>query len=119
MPKTRNEVAKAVADAFLPLELTVQTTAADAARCVATMIEQRLKARLPATAGAEAIALTTEAAQHLVLAANAMATAHSYLREIGQRLDMTEAYGPECEPDVPPAMPVAEKRALKLVAAAA
>jgi hypothetical protein len=100
MPKTRREAAKAVADAFLPLEMTVQNTAADAARCVATLIEQRMIARLPLTYGAEAIALTSEAAQHLVLAANAFANAHSHLHALGDKLGgFEEMYGPESPPE--------------------
>jgi hypothetical protein len=99
MPKTRREVARTVADTFLPLEATIQSTAADAARCVATLIEQRMLARLPLTYGAEAIALTSEGAQHLVLAANAFANAHSYLHALGEKLELEEFFGPESPPN--------------------
>jgi hypothetical protein len=99
MPKTRREVAQTVADTFLPLEMTVQNTAADAARCVATLIEQRMIARLPLTYGAEAIAFTSEAAQHLVLAANAFANAHSYLHALSDKIGIERAYGPESPPE--------------------
>lgn len=118
MPKTRNDVVKVVADTFLPLELAVQNTAADAARCVATLIEQRLRAKLPPTAGAEAIALTSEAAQHLVRAAAAVANAHAYLAEIGHQLD-PHGYGADCEPDPTVVGPTAEVHKLQLVPAAA
>lgn len=118
MPKTRREAAKAVADAFLPLEMTVQNSAANAARCVATLIEQRLRARLPLNYGAEAIALTSQGAQHLVLAANAFANAHAHLHELGEKLHVEELFGPQ-SPETPEEQPLGIAARLELVKAKA
>lgn len=90
MPKTRTAAAQSVADAFLPLEKQVQEIAAGTSRCIATMIEQRSRAMLPPTAGARALQLTAEAAQHLVLAANAFANAHADLHQLGDALGLQE-----------------------------
>jgi hypothetical protein len=90
MPKTRNDAARTVADAFLPLEKQVQLIAAGTSRCIAMMIEERTRAMLPPTAGAKALALTVEAAQHLVLACNAFANAHADLHQLGKALRVSE-----------------------------
>jgi len=95
--RTRTEACATVAGAFLPVEQMAQIAAADAAKCLAVMIEQRIRAQLPADVGAEALALVAEAVQHQVAAANAFAGAHRMLAEIRDRLgvDLT-AYGPDC-----------------------
>ena len=96
--RTRTEACAAVADAFLPVEHMAQAVAADAAKCLAVIIEQRIRAQLPADLCAEALTLVAEAVQHQVAAANAFAGAHRKLAEIRDRLgvDLT-AYGPDCE----------------------
>lgn len=90
MPKTRCDAARTVAETFLPLEKQVQLIAAGTSRCIATMIEERTRAMLPPTAGARALALTVEAAQHLVLAANAFANAHADLHQLRDALGLHE-----------------------------
>jgi hypothetical protein len=75
-----------------------QIAAADAAKCVAVIIEQRMRAQLPADLVGEVLAIMADAVQHQVAAANAFAGAHRKLAEIRDRLgvDLT-AYGPDCE----------------------
>lgn len=98
MPKTRSDAARTVAETFLPLEKQVQLIAAGTSRCIATMIEERTRAMLPPTAGARALALTVEAAQHLVLAANAFANAHADLHQLGEALGIVTGYEGETSP---------------------
>lgn len=96
--KTRTEAGFAVADAFLPVEHMAQTAAADGAKCLAVMIEQRMRARLPADVGAEVLTLVAEAVQHQVAAANAFAGAHKRLAELRDDLGLTiYGYGTDCE----------------------
>jgi hypothetical protein len=93
--RTRTEAGATVAGAFLPVEQMAQTAAADAARCLAVMIEQRNLARLPADVGAEVLALVAEAVQHQVAAANALAGAHKRLAELRDDLGLViHGYGP-------------------------
>jgi hypothetical protein len=95
MPKTRLAAAHVVADAFLPIEADAQALAANAHRCVATMIEQRSRARLPANAGAKALALASEGANHLVAAVNAFAYAHEDLHALGVKVGVEVTFGTE------------------------
>ena len=53
--KTRTDAGRTVASAFLPVEQAAQSNAADAAKCLATLIEQRTRAQLPANYGADVL----------------------------------------------------------------
>jgi hypothetical protein len=99
MPKTRIEAAQAVAHAFLPAENAAQQTAAHGARCIATIIEQRTKAQLSPSTGAEALALIATATEQAVAAANNFASAHQLLAALSDDLGLPMTFGPDCEPN--------------------
>ncbi|WP_431469267.1 hypothetical protein [Sphingosinithalassobacter sp. LHW66-3] len=109
MPKTRREVAQRVAAIIRPIEAQSQSLSAEAGRSIAALIEARQQARLPAHVGAQALARTTEAAQHLVLAANCFAEVHRELAGLAEDLGL--GFGPDCPPNEG-----AEKPGLKVVA---
>lgn len=95
MPRTRSQAAQIVADAFLPVERTAISLAADAHRAVATMVEQRARAHVGKTDGSLAIERASQGALHLVTAANAFLEAHADLRDLGIRYNQTTSFGPE------------------------
>ncbi|WP_342250111.1 hypothetical protein [Sphingomonas sp. OTU376] len=99
MPKTRIEAAQAVAQAFFPAEQAAQDSAAQGARCIATIIEQRIKAQLPPQTGAEALALIATATGQAVAAANSFADAHKLLAGLSEDLGIPLTFGPDCEPN--------------------
>lgn len=99
MPKTRIEAAHAVAHVFLPAEKAAQDTATRGALCIATIIEQRAKAQLSPSIGAEALALIAAATEQAVAAANNFANAHQLLAELSDDLGLPMTFGPDCEPN--------------------
>jgi len=99
MPKTRIEAAHAVAQAFFPAEQAAQNSAAQGARCITTIIEQRIKAQLPPQTGAEALALIATATSQAVAAANSFADAHKLLAGLSEDLGIPLTFGPDCEPN--------------------
>lgn len=99
MPKTRIEAAHAVAHVFFPAEKAAQDTAAHGARCISTIIEQRIKAQLPPSTGAEALALIAAATSQAIAAANSFADAHKLLAGLSDELGLPLTFGPDCEPN--------------------
>jgi hypothetical protein len=101
--RTRTEAGTAVASAFLSVEEMAQVVAADSAKCLAVMIEQRIRAKLPADVGGDVLVLVAEAVQHQVAAANAFADAHKRLAEIRDDLGLTiRGFDGDCD-STPPA----------------
>lgn len=97
---TRRAAADAVKIAFLPVEKAAQLNAAAAGQCIATMIEQRFRARLPANVGADALAFVAKGVELQVAAANAFADAHKAMAGLPSDLGFSEFFqGPECEPN--------------------
>lgn len=99
MPKTRIDAAKAVAAAFLPTEKAAQDTATLGAVCIATIIEQRTKAQLPPSTGANALGLIAEGTLQAIAAANSFASAHALLAALPDELGLPYNFGPDCEPN--------------------
>ena len=113
--RTRTDAGTTVAGAFLPVEEMAQMAAADGAKCLAVMIEQRIRAKLPADVGGDVLVLVAEAVQHQVAAANAFADAHRRLAEIRDDLGLTiRGYGSECDTE-----PTGDAGHLSIVRAAA
>lgn len=61
---------QAVGEALLPVETAAHELAAAASRALATMVEERHRANLPADFGSDALASCAAGAEHLVAAAN-------------------------------------------------
>ncbi len=98
--KTRTQAGSVVAGSFLPVEQAAQANAAESAKCLATLIEQRIHAQLPPHFGNDVLALVAAGVQHQVAAANAFADAHKRLAELRDGLGISiHGYGPDCEPD--------------------
>lgn len=85
MPRTRNQAAAAIAESFLPLERSADQTAAQAYRCVATIMEQRTKAKVSPLTGNEAIELLRQGADHAARARECFMKVHAELAELSQR----------------------------------
>lgn len=94
MPKTRNQVAATIADAFLPLERSADETASQAYRCVATMMEQRVVAKVSPLTGNDAIELMRQGADHAARARECFMKVHAELAVIGEQNGVTpRAFG--------------------------
>lgn len=94
MPKTRNQVAVTIAEAFLPLERSADETASQAYRCVATMMEQRLIAKVAPLTGNEEIELIRQGADHAARARECFMMAHAKLAALGEMNGVSpRAYG--------------------------
>lgn len=94
MPKTRNQVAAAIAEAFIPLERSADETAAQAYRCVATLMEQRAVAHVAPLTGNEVIELMRQGAEHAARARECFLKAHPLLAVLGEQNGVTpRAFG--------------------------
>lgn len=94
MPKTRNQVAAAIADVFIPLERSADETASQAYRCVATMMEQRAVAKVAPLTGNDAIELMRQGADHAARARECFLKAHPLLAVLGEQNGVTpRAFG--------------------------
>lgn len=93
MLKNRVTAVHAVANAFITAEHSVDRSAADAARCMAIMMEQRANANLPLPTGVEALAQVSRAAALLVEARQALIEAHRHLNDLPRQIGLERMYG--------------------------
>lgn len=93
MPRTRGSAMSNVKNAFLPAENSAESAAALGARCIAVLIEERARARLPLDVGAEALAAVVEATNYALQARERFLSAHSMLAKIAVDLGAPMSYG--------------------------
>lgn len=85
MPKTRNQVAATIAEAFIPLERSADETASQAYRCVATMMEQRVLAKVAPLTGNQEIELMRQGADHAARARECFMKVHAGLAVLSEQ----------------------------------
>lgn len=115
MPRTRIEVAREVYDAFRIAEEAAEHSAAAAARCVAVLIEARVRAQLPPVAGADIFALMGDCAASALRARQQVVAAHPLLDRLASDFGIV-GYGPDKQP-VPNEPFTTGANALRVVAA--
>lgn len=96
MPRTRQEVAKEVYAAFRDAEEAAERSAAAVARCMATLVEARGKAKLPPTVGTEVFALLSRCTTSALDARQSIVAAHPLLDEVAQEWGI-RGYGADKE----------------------
>ncbi|WP_380784820.1 hypothetical protein [Sphingomonas sp. R86521] len=99
MPKTRDSAVNNVKSVFLPAEKSAESAAAHGARCIAVMIEERARARLPLDLGADALDHVVKGTNLAIEARRHFLTAHALLATLPGEIGATVAYGPD---DCPP-----------------
>lgn len=105
MSKTRTDAAEKVKSSFLPAERSAESAAVHGARCIAVMLEERTRARLPLDAGQEALEHVVRATNLALEAHRHFSDAHRLLATLSEQIGVTTAYGPD---DCPPNKPLAE-----------
>lgn len=88
MPKTRIETVQNVIDQLNAAELGVDNAFSEVAAFNAMLPQARLQAHLAAEVGQDALALASEALQHLLRARAAMVGAHQSLAEVRSDLGL-------------------------------
>lgn len=100
MPKTRTEAVLNVKSAFLPAERSAESAAAQGARCIAVIIEERKRARLPFDTAAEALDQIVMATNMALESRKHFIAAHRLLAALPAAMGVEVAYGPdECPPN--------------------
>lgn len=98
MLKERRLAADLVASDFLKVEAATDHAALLAASCMATMLDQRTKAKLPVGTGLEALRLISDAATDLVRARQRLVEAHAALSQTRDDIGLAAfAYGDQSE----------------------
>lgn len=96
--KARSTLGQTVAGSFLPLERSADETALAALKCVATLLEQRIAAGLPVTAGHEAIDLIQQGCTQAFAAQASFRQAHAMFTVLADEFGVP-FYAPECPPN--------------------
>jgi len=98
MLKERRLAADLVASEFLKVEAATDQATLLAANCMATMLDQRTKAKLPVGTGLEAIRLISDASADLVRARQRLVEAHAALSKTRDDIGLSAfAYGDQSE----------------------
>ena len=97
MPRTRLEVAREVHDVFKQAEEAVELSAAAVARCLAVLIEARIRAKVAPGLGSDAMAVLATASTHALEARRQVLAAHPMLDAVARDLGVV-GYGPDKEP---------------------
>ena len=91
------EAGRVIAAGLTDLEAQIDATIASGGRLPATMVEARLKARLPAAAGQEALLYAAKAFELMVQARKHVVQAHASLSATARDLGLTVAVGHQQE----------------------
>ena len=116
MPKTRTQAVDNVKSAFLPAERSAESAAAQGARCIAVIIEERARAKLPFDTAAEALDQIVLATTMALESRKHFIAAHRLLADLPARIGVEVAYGPDDCPPNTGELPAVEPRALRAVA---
>jgi len=100
MVNARRALAANVTATFLPLELSADETAAQALRCVATLIEVRRNAGLAVTAGEDVLATIHEGCKLAFEAQALFRRAHAQMLPLAGELGIETAVAPTCPGEV-------------------
>ena len=84
---------------LLPALLSADRAAIHQARCLAAMLEQRQRRKLPVDTGVDEIDLVANTLMKAIVARRSFIETHHALRDLAERMDMPVCFGPDCPTD--------------------
>lgn len=91
--------ALAVRSDLLPAMLSADRAAIHQARCLAALLEQRQRRKLPVDTAIDEIDRVADTLMKAIVARRSFIETHHALRDLSERMDASVCFGPDCPTD--------------------